>query len=87
MADHYLGYYIPSKEEQYTGCYQKHHIYAHAPQHASRKTHHCLDFFATFAMFWIRLNLLVIVDALAGLELTPSAYRRGRAVGFRRCRI
>lgn len=29
-------------------------------------------------------NLPVIVDALADLGLAPSAYRRGRAVGFRR---
>ena len=40
-----------------------------------------LDFGIRFAT---RLNLLVIVDALAGLELTPSAYHRGRAVGFSR---
>ena len=37
--------------------------------------------------FATRLNLLVIVDALAGMGLAPSAYRRGRAVEFRRCRI
>ena len=29
-----------------------------------------------------QLGLPVIVDALAGLGLAPSAYRRGRAVGF-----
>ena len=32
-------------------------------------------------------NLLVTAGALAGLGLAPSAYRRGRAVGFRRCRM
>ena len=31
-----------------------------------------------------QLNQPVVVDALAGLGLAPSAYHRGRAVGFRR---
>lgn len=34
-----------------------------------------------------QLGLLVVVDALAGLGLAPSAYRHGRAVGFRRYRM
>ena len=37
--------------------------------------------------FVIQLSPLVTVGGMAGLELTPSACRRGRAVGFRRCRI
>ena len=33
-------------------------------------------------MFPTQSNLLVIVDVMAGRGLAPSAYHRGRAVGF-----
>ena len=33
----------------------------------------------------IQLSQLVIVGGMAGLRPAPSAYHRGRAVGFRMC--
>ena len=34
--------------------------------------------------FLTQVNQPVVVDGMAGPGLAPSAYRRGRAVGFRR---
>lgn len=35
--------------------------------------------------FVTQVNLPAVVDEMSGLRPAPSAYRRGRAIGFRRC--